>query len=352
MPELKVLFPVWTIKPMSWYRIEPLLNSVAKYVDLEILYSQENKDPPNIDWASFVHVSPFPDVRRIPQVLQYCRDVLMKAKDFDVLYNFSSGPLVELLCATLATMARKPSVMHINGDGSHARGFFYSPFEAFAQDALDLIALNQQSALVPISSRFGELMKGKILDPRRVMDPLPTSVSLDQFYPSPHPAKVTPGYGGRISPEKGAIFLHKVVTGTPGIDYIFAGPVNDRLDEWVFPRNTHYMGILHHERMIDFYNEVSVVVLPSYSEGIPGNILEAYASGRPVIVSPQATPPELKVIGWELPHDVYAWTTLIGRLTPEILERKGLEARKYIETWPTWDDYGKRMAEIFKKVAR
>ena len=351
MTELRVLFPVWSIKPMSWFRIKPLLEAVAKYVDLEILYSQ-NKEAPEIDWVSFVQVQPFPDVRRIPQVLRYCRDILMKAKDFDVLYNFSSGPLVELLCATLATMANKPAVMHINGNGAHARTYFYPPFETLAQNALDLIALNQMDALVPISSRYRDIMKAKIKDPRRVLEPQPTSVNLQHFQPSPHPLKITPGYGGRISPEKGVNFLHKVIEATPQTEYILAGPVNEILDRWVFPRNTHYMGTLHHEIMPSFYKEVSVVLLPSYDEGISGNVLEAYASGRPVIVSPQATPPELKVIGWELPHDLEAWTELINSLGPMELLEKGFKAREYIETWPTWDDYGLRMAKVFKKVAR
>lgn len=351
MTELRVLFPVWSIKPMSWYRIEPLARAVAKYVDLEILVSSD-VELPVIDWASFVKVCPLPDVRRIPQVLQYCRDVLMKAKDFDVLYNFSSGPLVEMLCAILATMAKKPSVMHINGDGAHARGFFYQPFEAFAQDALDLIALNQMDALVPISSRYRDIMRAKVKDPSRVLEPLPTSVNLEQFQPSPHPLKVTPGYGGRISPEKGANFLHQVMGATPGLEYVLAGPVNEILKEWVFPRNTHYMGVLHHERMVDFYEEVSVILLPSHDEGIPGNILEAYACGRPVIVTPQATPPELKVIGWELPHDLEAWTELLSSLGPMGLLEKGYKAREYIETWPTWDDYGRGMLKTFQEVAR
>ncbi|MCK5644968.1 MAG: glycosyltransferase [Gammaproteobacteria bacterium] len=351
MTELRVLFPIWSIRPMSWYRHAPLLESVARYVDLEILVSSA-VELPVIDWASFVMVSPYPDVRRIPQVLQYCRDVLMKAKDFDVLYCFSSGPLVELLCAILATMAKKPAVMHINGDGSHARGFFYQPFEAFAQDALDIIALNQMDALVPINSRYRDRMKAKIKDPRRVLEPQPTSVNLKHFHPSPHPLKVTPGYGGRISPEKGANFLHKVMEANLGLEFVLAGPVNKILKEWVFPRNTHYMGVLHYERMADFYQEVSVILLPSHGEGIPGNILEAYACGRPVIVSPEATPPELKVIGWELPHDVDAWTELLSSLTPEILHEKGVEARRYIETWPTWDDYGRGMLKTFQEVAR
>lgn len=351
MTELRVLFPVWSIKPMSWYRIAPLLEAVAKYVDLEILVSSD-VELPEIEWARFVTVTPYPDVRRIPQVLQYCRDVLMKAQDFDVLYNFSSGPLVEMLCSILATMAKKPAVMHINGDGAHARTYFYSAFETLAQNALDVIALNQMDAMVPISSRFRDIIRAKVKDPSRVLEPQPTSVDLQQFHPSPHPLKVTPGYGGRISPEKGADFLHKVIEANQELEFILAGPVNEVLETWIFPRNTHYMGVLRYEAMPRFYEESSVVLLPSYGEGIPGNILEAYASGRPVIVTPQATPPELEVIGWELPHDVDAWTKLLRSLTPEILERKGLEARKYIETWPTWDDYGRRMLEVFQEVAR
>ena len=47
-----------------------------------------------------------------------------------------------------------------------------------------------------------------------------------------------------------------------------------------------------------------------------------------------------------------AWKELINSLDPMELLEKGFEAREYIETWPTWDDYGLRMAKVFAKVAR
>lgn len=340
---MKVIFPMWGFAPQQFWRMEALLKSVADQVDLEIFHPQ-NKEPPDVPWANFKAVDPLCNLQRIDQTLAYAQHIVMKMADFDVLYCFSGGPHFQLLYGFIAHMAKKPAVMHLNGNGALARTYALGPYECAAQDALDVASLNMMDAIVPISSNLGEIIRAKVSNPDRVGAPVPASVDTEYFTPTELPRDLVVGYGGRLSPEKGTAFLSDLMSLTSGVRYMIAGPIQT---EFLFPKNCYYMGELKYRDMINFYDSASVVTLPSWGEGLSGNILEAYSCGRPVIVSPQAHPPELEVHGWELPLELEEWVELIHSLERDDLVEKGVQARAYIEKWPTWADYGEKLKQAF-----
>lgn len=340
---LRVIFPMWGFAPQQFWRMEALLKSVAAHVELEIFHPQD-KTPPEVPWANFKDVDPLCNLQRIDQTLAYAQHIVMKMADFDVLYCFSGGPHFQLLYGFIAHMAKKPAVMHLNGNGALARTYALGPYECAAQDALDVTSLNMMHAIVPISSNLEGIIRAKVSNPDRVMAPIPTSVDTDYFIPTELPRELVIGYGGRLSPEKGTGFLKDLMALTSDVRYRIAGPIQT---DFTFPENCHYMGELRYQDMTNFYGGASVVILPSWGEGLSGNILEAYSCGRPVIVSPQAHPPELEVHGWELPLDLGAWVELIHSLEKGDLTEKGAMARAYIKKWPTWAEYGEKLKQVF-----
>ncbi|MEK0397370.1 glycosyltransferase, partial [Lactobacillus delbrueckii] len=50
------------------------------------------------------------------------------------------------------------------------------------------------------------------------------------------------------------------------------------------PANLDFTGIMPRETMIDYYNMADVFLLPSYEELFPMSVLEAFATGTPVMV--------------------------------------------------------------------
>jgi glycosyltransferase involved in cell wall biosynthesis len=345
---MRILFPMWVVNPMTWPRMRDPLKAIARHADLEILLS--TREPlPKAPWAKFTSVLPWPEITNIKSTLEFAQRVLMGCRDFDLIYCWSGGPYHELIAAEIAELAQKPIVMHINGDGHLARGFFLDPLEKLKQDTVDRIALNAMTRIVPISSTLQERIKTRIGDPENVTSPVPFSIDLHHFRPSPHPREVTYGYSGRLSPEKGLDFLLDLIREKTHRGFRAVGPIE--VPNRQIPDNLHYDGVLDYQDMPDFYEKVSAVLLPSYGEGIPGSILEAYATGRPVIVTPEAHPPELAVYGWEIPRDIDAWRETMATISREQIMRRGRDARKYIETkWPTWDKYAETMMRIFQET--
>ncbi|MEM3610051.1 MAG: glycosyltransferase family 4 protein [Candidatus Anstonellales archaeon] len=53
-----------------------------------------------------------------------------------------------------------------------------------------------------------------------------------------------------------------------------------------YPKNVKFYGYVPHKELPKYLNNIRLLVLPSYTEGIPHIILEAMSCGTPVLVSP------------------------------------------------------------------
>lgn len=350
MKKPTILFPAWNMDPVNWARLQNTLKPIAERCDLVVVYPDHIPEV-NEPWATFIHIPSFRRFKLVDMqsMTDYVIKIIMKAPNFDMVYCFSSGPFFQLVATLLAIITERPCVMHINGHGALARSFFMTEMEKKKEDSVDTLGLNNVDAIVPISSHLRDVMKARVLDPTRVLEPVPFSVNLEAFKPAPLPSKLCIGYAGRISPEKGTEFLLQVMAETPETKYRAAGPIEKMTG--TFPDNCHYTGVFEHHEMSHYYYLCSLLALPSAGEGISALILESYACGRGVLATPESHPEELPIIGYEVPRDLEAWTNAIRQLDHAELVKKGQEARTWIEAnWPSWDDFGDRMTEIFLKT--
>ena len=346
----KVLFPAWNMDTINWARLQNTLRPIAQRNDLVVVYPDHLPEVKE-SWATFVRIPTYRNFKLIDMIslTEYVTKIIMKTGDFDLVYCFSSGPFFQLIAVLLAEMANKPCVMHINGHAALSRTFFMTPLRKMQEDAVDTLGLNSVDVIVPICSHLRDVIKARVINPDLVLEPVPFSVDLEAFQPGPMPSKLCVGYAGRISPEKGTEFLLKVMAETPEMRYRIAGPIEKM--EGKFPDNCNYTGMFEHHEMPFFYALNSIMTLPSHGEGISALILEAYACGRGVIATPEAHPEELPIIGYEVPLELEPWKKAIQKLTMAKVAKKGIEARKWIEKeWPSWDDFGIRMSQIFKSV--
>ena len=95
---------------------------------------------------------------------------------------------------------------------------------------------------------------------------------------------------GRLTPQKGIEYLIKAADKILGDIYIIGdGPERSRLEKMAkeldLTENVRFLGrIKNHDDVIAFMKASKVFVLPSTREGFPNTILEANASGLPVVV--------------------------------------------------------------------
>ena len=82
----------------------------------------------------------------------------------------------------------------------------------------------------------------------------------------------------------------------PDVTFLLCGRLQEKLS---FPGNAKFLGRIPHEKMPNFYSSVDLLALPSYTEGFPNVILEAYACETPVLVTPEASPEELRLYGYK-----------------------------------------------------
>ena len=104
------------------------------------------------------------------------------------------------------------------------------------------------------------------------------------------------GYVGRFSIEKGILhLLHAVsdiVTEKPGIKFLFIGDgaLRHTIEQYILEKNLKETimlpGWVDHDKLGDYLNQIKLLVIPSYTEGLPNVMLEAMACGTPVLATP------------------------------------------------------------------
>ncbi|MGI6145593.1 MAG: glycosyltransferase family 4 protein [Peptococcia bacterium] len=110
------------------------------------------------------------------------------------------------------------------------------------------------------------------------------------------------GYIGRLSEEKGIINFIKsipLINKKYQLNYIIGGSgqlneyINDYLDEENLHDNVQLVGWIPHQELPSYLNQLKLLILPSFSEGLNNVMLEAMACGVPVLATPVGAVPDV-----------------------------------------------------------
>lgn len=192
------------------------------------------------------------------------------------------------------------------------------------------------------------------------------ALKMDEFEPSPPPDNQTLICIGRLCPQKGQTqipaALAEVLPEFPEMKVILIGDGEARKEVEVeiakhgVSAAVEIAGWIPNEKVRAMMKEGRALLLPSYAEGLPVVIMEAFALGRPVISTYIAGIPELvdDVCGWIIPagdHDA-----LVGamrgalRATPEALAAKGAEGRRRVERAHDIDTEAAKLRALFEEA--
>lgn len=146
------------------------------------------------------------------------------------------------------------------------------------------------------------------LDPAKVMA-IPLGIDTERFVPSRGlgPSARRPPYflhlGGRNPNKNQAILLEafaRVAPQLPGVELLLGGPWRTPDLEWLERekarlgmRSVHHLGYVAEEDLASLYGNAIAFVFPSLAEGFGFPVLEAMASGAPVITSACSSLPEV-----------------------------------------------------------
>ena len=186
---------------------------------------------------------------------------------------------------------------------------------------------------------------------------IPNFIAADKYTP-----KYEPGnyflYFGRLAPEKGVDTLIRAAL-QAGVRLLIAGtgPYENTLRELIPATNTQieFLGFCSGDKLWSLIREARAVVLPSqWYENAPISILEAYASGKPVIGARIGGIPEMLqedrtgyLFESANTEDLAGKLELLHKLPDKIITEMGRAAQNYVSTTFTAQRYLNEMLALY-----
>ncbi len=201
------------------------------------------------------------------------------------------------------------------------------------------------------------------VDPERFVDPDPSyRVKLERYFRQPFTRIV--GAAGRLSPEKGFDVLiaaaARVVNTEDMVGFVLfgEGPCKADLVKQINAAGlSRYVVLSGFRADLDrFLPFLDLLVLPSYTEGLPNVVLEAFASGVPVVATAVGGTPELvedKVSGYLVPAgdaDALAARILDALSSEDNLREMGLRGRQRVLEHFTFERQAQRYLELLGEL--
>ncbi|MGI8936135.1 MAG: glycosyltransferase family 4 protein [Phormidesmis sp.] len=268
----------------------------------------------------------------------------------------------KILLLLLAKAFRKPVIMHTHGCEFHT---FHDGLPGWLRYWVDT-ALRQADCFIVLSESWKDYYLTHCdLNPDRVIV-LPNPVEIPASIPDRSASSVTRFvFLGRIGQRKGAFDLLQAFANLPAdcllqAQLTLAGDGElDRASDLVKQLNVEgYVelpGWIDLEQRNQLLGDADVFILPSYNEGLPMAMLEAMASGLPVISTPVGGIPEVIVSGANGyladPGDIKALSAAMQSLVEDDALRlaMGRSARKRIEPLDL-TLYCERLTKIYRSV--
>jgi len=300
-------------------------------------------NPKRVGWAKNFSRMPFYLLRLYLSKQFVYRS--LRHVDVDLYYTLASYWQQEL-AAYLAKKTEKPYVCRVRGNIQFELEMKQSFLTKIFYTHSLRRNLRNADLIIPITRQTMKTAVYWGIPKEKFCEPIGLGVDINRFHPiDTKPTKhFIVGYVGRLSREKGIYRLLELAKQLPTINFYLAGRKQEKL---VFPKNVKYFGRIPHEKLVEFYNKCDLVVLPSFTEGFPNVVLEAYACGKPVLGT-YAIPPELRGFGKFGPFEKF--TQYLTELIDLDLSWIGKKARQYVEENYTWEKFGEKITNEFEKV--
>ena len=320
-----------------------------------------------------VHVHRFPYWLRLSFNTFIWPSFLWKFKgDFDIIHSHVSGHAYVLFTGILSKLKKIPHIHTTHCPWTDAfRPKILKPFLFFNDLILNKLSFKLIDKVISITPWEVETYLKKYTSKSKIkiipngMD----KILFKKIIPNNFKKKLGINgklvlFFGRLNPTKAPEMLAKaaieITKERKDVSFLWVGPDEGKLEEvrrLISPyKNMHYLEpIRDKEKIAEMYQAADVYILPSYREGLPLTLFEAYASGLPVIASPvNGIPYELKdgENGFLVNHgDIQ---NLKKRIL-EVLDNKSL-SKKFSENNIkksknyTWDLINERYLNLYKKT--
>jgi len=173
------------------------------------------------------------------------------------------------------------------------------------------------------------------------------------------------GYIGRLSQEKGVLnfvkSIPKMSKRKSDLQFLIAGDGQSRdkiekyIDKEELNNKVELGGWISHDDLPNYFNELKLIVLPSYTEGLPNIMLESMACGTPVLATPVGAIPDVIKDGetgfiMENNSPECIAENVIRALNHPNLEQITQNARALVEKEYTYEKAVERYKKVLEKL--
>lgn len=167
-------------------------------------------------------------------------------------------------------------------------------------------------------------------------------------------------YVGNLKREKGCLDLYEAATQvfrrTPDAMLVYVGngecrqELLERVRQSGLQNRVHVVGSRSHDEIPLYFGAADTLVLPSHAEGLPNVVLEAFASGRPVVGTEVGAMPALLRDGGGALVPVRDTTALAHAITLVLDSPFDPEALRARTTARSWHNAALQTAEVLESA--
>ena len=249
--------------------------------------------------------------------------------------------------------------------GGDVPGFRPYDFKVFHKLIGPFLRIIWHAASAVIANSAGLYELAHAFDPTINIPIIPNGVNARQFEARPRqwsPARLLSV--GRVVYQKGLDLGLRALAGLSGLEWewyiVGDGPQLQALQalaaELDIVGRVHFLGWQSRADLAGWYDRANLFIFPSRHEGMPNAVLEAMASGLPVVATRIAGNEELVVDGVTgvlvNAEDVDSLRDALLRLViqPEQRQQMGLASRKRVEEEYTWERVAHQYSSILEKI--
>lgn len=262
----------------------------------------------------------------------------------------------KLLLSRLYLVQSIPYVLHLHGAGYKQ---FYEASSKPMQAAIRTM-FRQASAVIVLGTAWRDYIVTELQVPLSQIRVLANAVPGPALKPTRAPSR-TVVFVGTLNQRKGILDLLHAVEQLDDIALTIIGDGTDHEINTALSKSyarVRMTGWISPEAIQEELSKAAVFALPSYNEGLPLALLEALASGLPVVATPVGSVPEVfdnGAVGTLVdPGDVDALAKAIDQLASQTPENE-LIAHLARDVWAeNYDinDYPERLGSIYRQVLK
>jgi glycosyltransferase involved in cell wall biosynthesis len=246
----------------------------------------------------------FKIIKYLKMQLNICKIIINNSHKFDILFFHVGSDLI--LPIVLSKILGKTVYLELTGSlsqcldlGGSRRNIFSNLFLVI--ERINYILSDNIFIYGESSIKFFclDIFKNKVV----IAAPHFYDINAFKMIKKPSNRDYNIGYVGRLSEEKGVLnFIESIPTlleKIPDLEIIIVGDGNllstiiDFSEKKGIGNRMHIIGDVPHDKIPEYLNKLKLLILPSYSEGLPNILLEAMACGTPVLVTPVGNIPDI-----------------------------------------------------------